>query len=130
MALRAFKNREFQKFVKTEGLTDADLWAAIDEVEAGLVDARLGGFLIKKRVPRPGAGKRGGYRTIMAHRQESRLFLLYGFAKNDRDSISEQERRALRALGELYMGLADDGLEAALKGGILLELRARRANVA
>jgi len=127
MTLRAFRNREFQKFAKTEGITEADLWAAVDEVEAGLVDARLGGFLIKKRVARPGEGKRSGYRTIMAHRQGSRLFLLYGFAKKDRDSISEQERRALKALGEVYMGLGDAGLEDAIKAGILLELKARKA---
>ncbi|HEX6956380.1 MAG TPA: type II toxin-antitoxin system RelE/ParE family toxin [Ferrovibrio sp.] len=51
--LRAFKNRDFQKFMKAEGLANATIWMAVDEVEAGLVDATLGGWLIKKRVASP-----------------------------------------------------------------------------
>jgi len=36
------------------------------EIQKGLIDARLGGGLIKKRVARSGHGKRGGYRVILA----------------------------------------------------------------
>jgi hypothetical protein len=41
-----------------------------------LVDARLGGFLIKKRVAGFGRGKSGGYRTIVAYRQGDRVVFL------------------------------------------------------
>lgn len=94
MGLKVFLNNDFRKFIKGEGLNAAALWKAIDEVEQGLVDAYLGGFLIKKRVPRPGSGKSGGYRTIMAYRQGERIFLLYGFAKNERDNITNKELAA------------------------------------
>lgn len=127
MALRVFKNLDFQDFVKDEGLTDEVLWKAIAEVENGLVDARLGGFLIKKRVPRPGGGKSGGYRTIMAHRQGERLFLLYGFAKNERDNITRAERAALLEAGNAYMKLADAELDSAVEKKVLLELKAKKA---
>ena len=33
---------------------------------AGLFDADLGGELLKKRIARPGEGKRGGFRTVVA----------------------------------------------------------------
>jgi hypothetical protein len=127
MALRVFKNLDFQGFVKNEDLTDEVLWKAIAEVESGLVDARLGGFLIKKRVPRPGGGKSGGYRTIMAHRQGERLFLLYGFAKNERDNITRAERAALLEAGNAYMKLTDTELDSAVEKKVLLELKAKKA---
>ena len=35
-------------------------------MERGLIDANLGGGIIKKRVPLPGRGKRGSARTLVA----------------------------------------------------------------
>ncbi len=127
MALRVFKNLDFQKFVKDEDLTDEALWKAIDEVENGLVDARLGGFLIKKRVPKAGGGKRGGYRTIMAHRQGERLFLLYGFSKSEQDNITKKEKDALSEAGDVYMKLTDAQLDLAVGKKKLLELKRKKA---
>jgi hypothetical protein len=91
MPLRLLKNLEFHKWAKGEGLTNAMLCAAAVEIENGLVDARLGGFLIKKRVAASGKGKRGSYRTIAAHRQGNRLIFLHGFSKNEKDDISNKE---------------------------------------
>lgn len=127
MSLRLFKTLDFQDFVKDEGLNDEVLWKAVAEVERGLVDARLGGSLIKKRVPRPGAGKSGGYRTIMAHRQGERIFLLYGFAKNERANITQAERAALLLAGDAYMKLTDADLDMAVEKKKLLELKAKKA---
>jgi len=127
MALRVFKNLDFQDFAEDEGLTDDVLWKAIAEVESGLIDARLGGFLIKKRVARSGGGKSGGYRTIMAHRQGERIFLLYGFAKNERANITRAERAALSEAGSEYMKLSDAQLDMAVEKKKLLELKAKKA---
>ena len=41
------------------------LLKAAKEIDQGLVDASLGGNLVKKRVARKGEGKRGGFRTIV-----------------------------------------------------------------
>lgn len=76
---------------------------AANEIEAGLVDARLGGFLLKKRVAAPGRGKRGSYRTIVGHRQGDRLIFVHGFAKNETDNITKKEKEALRKLCDVYM---------------------------
>jgi hypothetical protein len=76
--------------------------SAAAEIESGLVDARLGGFLLKKRIAIGGRGKSGGLRTILAHRQADRVVFLYLFGKNERDNITDMERTALSELGDEY----------------------------
>lgn len=63
---RIYKNRWFAKFASREGISDATLVAAIDQANRGLIDADLGGGLIKQRVAREGGGKSGGYRTLVS----------------------------------------------------------------
>ena len=62
-------------------------------MESGLIDADLGGSLYKKRVARPGGGKSGGYRTLVSARIGNRYVFLYGFPKNDKANITQDERR-------------------------------------
>ncbi len=107
MSVRVFKDLEFDDWADEYDVTDAMLCAAAKEIEAGLVDARLGGFLLKKRVAAPGRGKRGSYRTIVGHRQADRLIFVHGFAKNEAENITKKEKEALRKLCDVYM-LADD----------------------
>ncbi len=57
---RVFRTRTFTRWMKKAGVNDADLWAAALEMSQGLVDADLGGHVMKKRVALPGQGKRGG----------------------------------------------------------------------
>lgn len=115
MPARLFKDFEFDAWAKDEGVTDAMLRRAAAEIESGLVDARLGGFLLKKRVAAPGRGKSGSYRTIVAYRHDDRLVFLYGFAKNERENISGTERKALLKLGDEYMKLTMAAAATALK---------------
>ena len=79
-----YKNRWFAKFASREGISDATLVAAIDQANHGLVDADLGGALIKQRIAREGGGKSGGYRTLVFFRHEERAILAFGFAKSDK----------------------------------------------
>jgi hypothetical protein len=71
----------FNRWAKREGLADRELYQAVREMRDGLIDARLGGSVIKKRVRRPGQGKRGSYRTILATNFRDRWFFMFGFAK-------------------------------------------------
>ena len=125
MALRAFRNLAFARWTKKEGIANAVLAKAAKEVEAGLVDARLGGFLIKKRIAKPGAGKRGGYRIVMAYRQGARLFFLEGYAKNEKDDLDPAEVKALIMAGDVYMKLTDAELDRAVTAKKLLEVTVR-----
>ena len=64
--MEIFKTKTFARWARKEGLKDAVLRNAVDEIQAGLVDANLGGGLVKKRVARTGSGKSGGHRTLLA----------------------------------------------------------------
>jgi hypothetical protein len=122
LPVRIFKDLEFDKWARDDGVTDAMLWAAVAEIEEGLVDARLGGFLIKKRVAAPGRGKRSGYRTIAAYRQGNRLVFLHGFAKNEQENITKKEKEALQMLGDEYMKYTDATLTEQVAKGLIREI--------
>lgn len=87
--MRIFKTRPFARFADHEGIEDADLCEAIRGAEQGLIDADLGGGVIKQRIARKGQGKSGGFRSIVVFRMGERAFFVYGFAKSDRDNIDE-----------------------------------------
>ncbi len=64
--------------------------------------------MIKQRVARKGQGKRDGYRMLVFYRTETRTIFVYGFAKNDRDNIDDDELKAFRkAAGEALAFSAD-----------------------
>ncbi|GAA6119286.1 type II toxin-antitoxin system RelE/ParE family toxin [Acidovorax sp. FG27] len=91
-------------------------------MEAGLVDADLGGALYKKRVARPGGGKSGGYRTLLSARMGSRYVFLHGFPKSDKANITQDERKALQFAGKVFLELSTENLAKALEAGVLLEV--------
>ena len=62
-SVRIFKNKSFARFARKSGIADASLRKAVADAEKGLIDADLGGGVIKQRVARDGAGKSGGFRT-------------------------------------------------------------------
>ena len=78
-AMRVFKTRAFCRLMKRSALTDSALWTAVLEMSQGLVDADLGGHVVKQRIAVAGQGKRGGARTIVATKLAERWFFLYGF---------------------------------------------------
>ena len=89
--MRVYKLKAFARFQRRELIADRALWNAVKSAEDGLVDADLGGGLIKQRVARPGRGKSGGFRTIIAYRRGDRAVFLYGFAKSERENLNDDE---------------------------------------
>ena len=77
--------------------------------------------------PRPdlarGQGKRGGARTIVATKLAERWFFLYGFSKNERSNIDNDELRALQEVAKDLLGFDDRQLDIALRAGEILEVR-------
>ena len=53
---RVFKIRHFSRWMRKTGLSDSALCVAVVEMERGLIDADLGGGVVKKRVALPGRG--------------------------------------------------------------------------
>jgi hypothetical protein len=120
--MQAFKTKAFAKWARGEGLGDAALATAVAEMERGLIDAQLGGQVVKKRVALPGRGKRGSARTVVAFKQGDKAFFIYGFAKNERGNVSEKELQALKLLAKELLGYTATSLSKALKAGELIEI--------
>jgi hypothetical protein len=90
--------------------------------QAGLIDADLGGHVVKKRVALSGRGKRGGARTLLAYRLRDRAIFVYGFTKNERENISGRELKALKRLAAVYLGFDARQLEKAKSEEELIEV--------
>jgi hypothetical protein len=120
--VRVYALKGFARFQRKERIADAALVKAVRDAGAGLVDADLGGGLIKQRVARPGQGKSGGYRTLVAYRRGERAVYLYGFAKSARANIDDDERDAWRRVGRGYLRLDANALAAAIAAGELTEV--------
>lgn len=120
--IEVFKRKDFARWQTGKRLSDAALCKAVKEMECGLIDADLGGFLYKKRVARSGGGKSGGYRTLLSARIGSRYVFLHGFPKSDKANITQKERKALQYAGNVFLDLSAENLVKARQAGVLLEV--------
>lgn len=121
--MRIFLIKEFSKWAKASNLTDDFINNAVSEIEKGLIDADLGGHLLKKRIATKGRGKSGSVRTLLAFSKGNRTIFMYGFEKNERDNISQKEKKLLQELGKFYLTLTDNELEARIKNRAIQEIR-------
>jgi hypothetical protein len=90
--------------------------------DSGLVDADLGGGVIKQRVARPGRGKSGGYRTLILFRQGDRAIFAFGFAKSAQANISAADLALLRDAAVEALGWDDAELDRLVAAGALVEI--------
>jgi hypothetical protein len=120
--LRLFKTKWFARWPDSEGVADAALQNAVEEMSRGLIDASLGGQVFNKRVGINGRGKRGGLRTLLAFRMGERAFFVFGFAKNERANVSDKGLIALKLLGSQLLGYDSRTLTQALRAGELIEV--------
>lgn len=119
---RVFKTRYFKRWMRKTELTNAALCVAVVEMTNGLVDAELGGGIVKKRIGISDRGKRSGVRTLIATQKGGHWFFVYGFEKNERSNISSDELEALQAIaGELF-ALTDQELSQAVENTPLEEI--------
>lgn len=117
-----YKTRLFDRWASKEGLSDQALIAAVAEMETGLIDADLGGNVVKKRVALPGRGKRAGARTLVAYRCGELAFFVHGYAKSERDNIDDKELKALKQLAVVHLSLTAEQLAHAVNEGVLIEV--------
>ena len=120
--MRLFKTKWFLRYARQERIDDHGLCDAIERAERGLVDADLGGGIIKQRVARTGQGRASGYRLLIAYRSGKRAVFLYGFAKSERDNIEADELETLKEIGAAWLEAKKERLEYAIKEGILREV--------
>ena len=120
--MRTFKTKVFARFADREGMDDAALRDAVRRAGEGLIDADLGGGVIKQRIARKGQGRSGGFRSIMLFRRGEFAFFVYGFAKNDRQNLRRDELGAFRLLADEMLKLDEVDLQAALANGTIIKV--------
>jgi hypothetical protein len=123
--MRVFKNKWFNHWASKEGISSAALLNAAEEVDSGKIEADLGGCLFKKRLPRAGEGKRGGYRVVVGYKRANteRIVFLYAFAKNDKTNISAKEEAALSLAAQFFVATTDSHIQELLATGSIWEVQ-------
>ncbi len=122
MMRRVFKTRHFHRWMRKTDLSDAELCHAVAEMSQGLIDADLGGGVVKKRIAMSGRGKSSGARTLLATNRGSRWFFVFGFEKNERANIASDELDVLQELAKDLLSRTIVQLDEAIVDGALLEI--------
>jgi hypothetical protein len=115
MPNRVFKTAWFSKAAMKARINDAELCAAIKQVELGQADD-LGGGVFKKRLDK------NRHRSIILAKSGSFWVFEYLFAKKDRANISEGELINYRVLSKSYAGLTKRQLNEMLEDRDFLEI--------
>jgi hypothetical protein len=121
--MRVFKTKWLARFARRERIPESSLLDAVARAERGLIDADLGGGLIKQRVARRGEGRSGGYRMIVVFRTKDKAVFLYGFAKSEREDIEPDERRALLSIAAEFLAADDEGFDRIIVRDRLEEIK-------
>ena len=117
-----FKTKDFAQWAKKMKTADSKFIKAISKIEHGLIDAELGNYLYKERVALQNSGKREGARTIIAYKDWDKAYFLYGFAKNEKDTISITEKYALKKYADVLINMSAKQLHNAKIGGEIIEV--------
>ena len=120
--MRLLMSKAFGRFARSNDITDADLWEAVEGAERGLIDADLGGKVIKQRIAREGEGKSGGFRSIIFYKAATKTVFVYGFEKSALGNISPRELKAFKESAKVVLNLSDEELATAIKKGAFIEV--------
>jgi len=120
---QVFVTKPFARWMRKSQVTHLDILSATEEMVQGLIDANLGGHLVKKRVALRGRGKSAGARTIVATKFEQRWIFLFGFEKNERSNIDASELKVLQELAASLLDLDQQAIAVAVGAGQLFQLQ-------
>jgi hypothetical protein len=125
--MRVFLVPLVAKLIRKDGLPGIAICQTAREVIAGTLgsgEANLGSGLFKKRVARPGGGKSGGYRVIVACRppRADRILFIYAFAKNAAANLTPPGREALAKVAERFLAANDQQVSALCALGEIIEV--------
>ena len=120
---QVFVTKTFARWMRKSQVTDLDILGATEEMVQGLIDANLGGYLVKKRVALQGRSKSAGARTIVATKFEQRWIFLFGFEKNERSNIDANELKVLQELAASLLDLDQQAIASAVSAGQLFQLQ-------
>lgn len=121
--MRIFKNQWIAKFAKKHKISDSELLEVVERADNGLIDADLGGGVIKQRIARQGQGRSGGYCSLIFFRHGERAFFMTAFAKNDRENITDKELAELKKAAAIILAMTETDIEQAKSNGTFTEIQ-------
>jgi RelE toxin of RelEB toxin-antitoxin system len=70
----------------------------------------------------PGQGRSGGFRVLLAYRAKTRSVFLFGFAKNVRGNVEDDELATAQEIARVWLEADSKALAKALADGIIQEV--------
>jgi hypothetical protein len=122
--MHVFLTRGFHHDAKRLRVTDEDCREAIRRAESGLIDAALGGGLIKQRIATGNRGAAKGSRAVVFYRRGELAVFLHVFSKSVKANLTNYELAEYRKLAHFLGELTEAKLKelSATKGWRELEL--------
>jgi hypothetical protein len=122
--MHVYLPKSFQRDAKRDGVTDEECREAIRKAEGGLIDASLGGGLIKQRIATGNRGAAKGSRAVVFYRRGELAVFLHVFAKSRRANLTKSELNEYLKLARFLEELTAAKLKelAATEGWRELEL--------
>lgn len=124
--MRLFKSKAFARFARSRDITDEDLCEAIARAEKGLIDANLGGYVMKQRIARDGEGKSGGFRSIIFFKSGDKAIFVHGFEKSAKANISTDELKEYKAAAKIILKYSDEQMNLAVASGAYVKVKQRK----
>jgi len=126
MRLRIFKTEVFLKSSKKMGIPDKALIKIADEIISGNKGDKIGECLYKKRIPRTGRGKSGGYRTLVTYQDGRRLLFIFVYERKEankrKEVLEKDEIKALALYGLGILRMTEKEITDNLRMGFLEEI--------
>jgi hypothetical protein len=113
--MQIYKNAWFTRFARKEKISVQAILDAVDREEHGLIDANLGGGVIKQRIARNGQGKSGSYRSVVLFSKSDKAFFVYGFSKSAQHNIQDDELAQFKRAAKILFTLSDDQISQLIK---------------
>lgn len=110
--MRAYIPKTFWREAEKEGISEEDCKTAIKKAESGLIDANLGGGLIKQRIPRNNLGAARGSRAIVFYKRGKVAVFLHLFPKSAKANLTKAESAEFLELARFLERLTDIELKA------------------
>ena len=120
--MKTIKTKLFAKWANKNDVDDQSLLNAAKEIIADNYEANYGGGVIKKRIANKGRGKSGSVRTIVVFKSGKDCFFVYGFEKNSKSNISQNEEKAIKVVAKALFAYSDDDIIRLIKEGGLIEV--------
>ena len=105
--MRVFIPRAFHRDAERDGVTDEDSQEAIRKAERGLVDATLGGGLIKQRIATGNRGAAKGSRAVVFYKRGEIAVFLHIFAKSRKANLTKYDLAEYLKFAHFLEGLTE-----------------------